>query len=84
MLVVATVQLGAVILAEASLSFLGVGTPPPTPSWGAMVSGSGRAYMREAPWVLLAPSIALSLSVLAFNFLGDGLRDILDPRLRQR
>ncbi len=84
MLIIATVQLGGVILAEASLSFLGVGTPPPTPSWGAMVSGSGRAYLQQAPWIVLSPGICITLAVLAFNFLGDGVRDLLDPRLRQR
>ena len=81
MLVIVTLQLGGVILAEAGLSFLGLGTPPPTPSWGAMVNGS-RTFIRDAPWMVLAPGLGLSLAVLAFNFLGDGIRDVADPRLR--
>lgn len=84
MLVVASVELGSVILLEASLSFLGAGTPPPTPSWGAMLSGSGRTFMQRAPWLALAPGLAISLAVLSFNFLGDSLRDLLDPRIRDR
>ena len=78
----ATVSLGAVILAEASLSFLGFGIPPPAPSWGGMLSGSGRTYMYTAPWMAIWPGVALSFVVFGFNMLGDGLRDVLDPRLR--
>ncbi len=78
----ATVSLGAVILAESSLSFLGFGIPPPAPSWGGMLSGSGRTYMLTAPWMAIWPGVALSLVVFGFNMLGDGLRDVLDPRLR--
>jgi peptide/nickel transport system permease protein len=70
------------ILAEPSLSFLGFGVPPPRPSWGAMLSGSGRTYMLQAPWMAIFPGIAISLAVFGFNMLGDALRDILDPRLR--
>lgn len=84
LLVVASIDLGAVILLEATLSFLGVGTPPPTPSWGAMLSGSGRTFMQRAPWLALAPGLAISLAVLSFNFLGDSLRDLIDPRIRDR
>ena len=74
--------MGMVILAEATLSFLGLGIPPPFPSWGGMLSGSGRQYMMVAPWMMLWPGIALSLVVFAFNMLADALRDLLDPRLR--
>ena len=72
----------AVIL-EASLSFLGVGTPPETPSWGNMMS-SGRTFIRNAPWILLCPGVMLGLTVLSINLLGDGLRDALDPRMAGR
>jgi peptide/nickel transport system permease protein len=81
-IVVATIGLGAIILAEAALSFLGYGVPPPHPSWGAMLSGSGRTYMYSAPWIAIWPGIAISLAVFGFNMLGDALRDVLDPRLR--
>ncbi len=81
-IVVATNQVGSVILAEASLSFLGVGVPPPTPSWGGMVS-DGRLYITTAWWVSAFPGAAIALTVLALVFLGDWLRDRLDPRLRQ-
>ena len=80
--VLATIGLGAAILAESALSFLGFGVPPPYPSWGAMLSGSGRTYMFRAPWMALWPGIAISLAVFGFNMLGDALRDVLDPRLR--
>jgi peptide/nickel transport system permease protein len=69
------------VLAEAGLSFLGLGTQPPTPSWGAMLS-AGREYLEMAPWLALAPGAAIFVTTLAFNLLGDGLRDALDPRLR--
>ena len=81
-LVVATIALGGVILAESALSFLGYGVPPPHPSWGAMLSGSGRTYMYKAPWMAIWPGVAISLVVFGFNMLGDALRDVLDPRLR--
>lgn len=80
--VVATNQVGTVILAEAGLSFLGVGVPPPTPSWGGMIS-DGRLYLTEAWWVSAFPGVAIGLTVTALVFLGDWLRDHLDPRLRQ-
>ena len=83
-MVVATLGLGTAILAEASLSFLGFGVPPPTPSWGGMLSGSGRTYMLKAPWMAIFPGVALSLAVFGFNMLGDALRDLLDPKLRGR
>ncbi|HTO10817.1 MAG TPA: ABC transporter permease [Candidatus Binatia bacterium] len=80
--VVATIALGGVILAESALSFLGYGVPPPHPSWGSMLSGSGRTYMYSAPWIAIWPGVAISLVVFGFNMLGDALRDVLDPRLR--
>jgi peptide/nickel transport system permease protein len=67
---------------EASLSFLGLGVPPPEPSWGGMLSGGARQYMFADPWMALWPGIALSLIVYAVNMFGDALRDLLDPRLR--
>jgi peptide/nickel transport system permease protein len=81
-IIVATIGLGGVILAESSLSFLGLGVPPPHPSWGAMLAGSGRSYMQRAPWMAVFPGLAISLAVFGFNMLGDALRDVLDPRLR--
>jgi peptide/nickel transport system permease protein len=81
-IIMATVQFGGAILAEASLSFLGYGVPPPTPTWGGMMSAEGRIYMNAAPWILIAPAVALSLVVFSVNMLGDALRDRLDPRLR--
>jgi peptide/nickel transport system permease protein len=80
--VLATIGLGAVILVESALSFLGFGVPPPYPSWGGMLSGSGRSFMYRAPWMALCPALAISLAVFGFNMLGDALRDVLDPRLR--
>jgi peptide/nickel transport system permease protein len=69
------------VLAEAALSFLGMGPPPPAPSWGNVIS-DGRDYLREAPWICLFPGIAISITVLGLNLLGDGLRDLLDPRMK--
>ena len=83
-LIVATAALGGAILQEASLSFLGVGVPPPHPSWGRMLAGIGRDYFLIAPWMSLAPGLAIVIVVLAFNLFGDALRDVLDPRLRGR
>jgi peptide/nickel transport system permease protein len=81
-LILATIGLGGVILAESALSFLGFGVPPPYPSWGGMLSGSGRTHMLRAPWMAIWPGVAISLAVFGFNMLGDALRDVLDPRLR--
>ncbi len=81
-IIMATISLGVFILAEASLSFLGYGVPPPFPTWGSMLSGSGLSYMQRAPWMAIWPGIALTVGVWAFNMLGDGMRDQLDPRLR--
>lgn len=83
-IIMATAALGGAILTEASLSFLGLGTPPPEPSWGAMLSGKTQSYITQAPWLGVFPGLAISLVVFAFNFLGDALRDLLDPRLRGR
>jgi peptide/nickel transport system permease protein len=81
-IILGTVNLGAIILTEAALSFLGFGVPPPRPSWGGMLSGAGLVHMLRAPWLALWPGVALSLAVFGANMLGDALRDLLDPRLR--
>lgn len=78
-LVYATLLMGGAILTAAALSFLGVGVAPPTPEWGAMIS-TARTYMRQAPHVILGPGVAIFLTILAFNVLGDALRDALDPK----
>lgn len=83
-IIIAATDLGGAILAEASLSFLGLGVPPPNPSWGGMLSGPHRTYMLSAPWMAVFPGIAISLAVLGWSLLGDSLRDIWDPRLRGR
>lgn len=82
-LIILTAQLGQAILVEASLSFLGVGTAEPTPSWGLMMSGAATRFVERAPWMVIFPGLAISLAVFAFNLLGDSLRDVLDPRLRR-
>jgi len=81
-LIIASVWLGNAIIIEASLSYLGLGTPPPTPTWGGMLSGEGRQNMEQSPWLAVFPGLAISVVVLSFNMFGDALRDILDPRLR--
>lgn len=80
--VISTVNLGFAILTEATLSFLGLGEPPPTPSWGQMLGGKGRDYFEVAPWMPIFPGLAITIAVLGFNLLGDALRDEWDPRLR--
>ncbi len=82
LVVLLTLQVGYVIIVEASLSFLGAGIPPPTPAWGSMIA-EGRDYITSAWWVSLFPGLAILLVVLAFNLFGDWLRDTLDPKLRQ-
>ncbi len=81
-IVLVTAQLGAAILTEASLSFLGLGVPEPHPSWGRMLSTSASEYARVAPWLVIAPGVVISFAVFGINLLGDALRDTLDPRLR--
>jgi peptide/nickel transport system permease protein len=81
LIVLTTIYLSTSILAEAALSFLGLGTQPPEPSWGSMLEAS-RAYMQQAPWLAISPGLAIMMVVLGFNFLGDGLRDVFDPQLR--
>ncbi|MGH2534838.1 MAG: ABC transporter permease [Thermomicrobiales bacterium] len=83
LIVMATVYLSSALLAEAGLSFLGLGTQPPEPSWGGMLN-IARTYMEITPWMAIFPGLAIMIVVLGFNFLGDGLRDVLDPRLRER
>ena len=80
-IILTTLRAGAVVLLEATLSFLGYGIPPPYPSWGRMLSFESRTYMYEAPWLAIWPGVFLSLTVFGWNMLGDALRDLLDPRL---
>lgn len=81
-LILASLGIGQAIIIESTLSFLGYGVPPPQPSWGAMLGGSSRPFMYQAPWLPLIPGFALAITVYAFNMIGDGLRDLLDPKLR--
>jgi len=81
-LILATTHLGVAIIIEAALGFLGVGIPPPTPTWGNMLSDSLNAGLVPPWWLVLFPGLAITITVLAFNLLGDGIRDLLDPRLR--
>src|SRR5262245_51138102 len=83
-IIILTAQLGGAILAEAALSYLGLGAAEPTPSWGLMLSGSALSYAEKAPWIAIFPGIAISLGVFGFNLFGDSLRDALDPKLRGR
>lgn len=83
-LIIATASLGSAIITEASLSFLGLGVPPPAPSWGRDLFGSAQKFAELAPWMPIMPGIAISLTVYGFNLFGDAIRDILDPRLRGR
>ena len=81
-IVLVTIHLGGAIVAEATLSFLGIGAPPDTPSWGNMLRGAAQNYVDVAPWLGVFPGLAISVVVFAWNLLGDALRDVLDPRLR--
>ena len=83
LIVLFTLNVPSAILTESSLSFLGLGIQPPDTSWGQMIN-MGRQYLYNAPWCSFAPCIAIMLIVLAFNFLGDGLRDVLDPHLQNQ
>lgn len=83
LIVMISVYLSSAILSEAALSFLGLGTQPPEPAWGGMLN-LARTYMEISPWMAIFPGLAIMIVVLGFNFLGDGLRDVLDPRLRER
>ena len=80
-IVLATISLGIAIIAEASLSFLGVGVPPDEASWGGMLTGAAQNYVEVAPWLGVFPGIAIAVVVFASNLLGDSLRDVMDPRL---
>jgi peptide/nickel transport system permease protein len=82
LVVLLSLQIGWVIIVEASLSFLGAGVPPPTPTWGSMIA-EGRDYIASAWWVSFFPGLAILVTVLAFNLFGDWLRDSLDPTMRQ-
>jgi peptide/nickel transport system permease protein len=82
LLVLVTTRMPGMMLAEAGLSFLGLGVPPPAPSWGGMLSGAAMNYMYVAPMLAIWPGLALSIVVYSTNMLGDALRDLLDPRLR--
>jgi peptide/nickel transport system permease protein len=77
-----TLRMGTIILTAAGLGFLGLGAPPPTPEWGAIVS-DGRSYLYQQWWISTFPGLAIAVVVLGFNFLGDGIRDILDPKIRR-
>ena len=81
-IVLFTTRLAAVILVEAALSFLGLGVPPPAPSWGGMLSVEGRSYMFQAPWLAIMPGLAITVVVFNINMFGDAMRDLLDPRMR--
>ena len=83
-LIIMSSMFGTAILTEAGLSFLGLGIEPPTPSWGGMLTGQAAQFLRTAPWMLVFPGVALSITVLGFAFAGDAMRDILDPRQRGR
>lgn len=82
-LIIATAGFGAAIVAEASLSFLGLGIPPPHPSWGGMLSGNVQQYAESAPHMIIWPGVFLSIAVFGFNLFGDAVRDVMDPRLRR-
>ena len=81
-IIIFSINIGGVIISEASLSFLGYGLPPEFPSWGGMLSWDGRRYMEMAPWLALWPGLCLTITVYSFNMFGDALRDLLDPRMR--
>ena len=81
-MVVASASLGGAIFAEAALSFLGLGVPPPNPSWGNMLNSASNEFLNPLWWMVVFPGMAITLTILAFNLFGDALRDHLDPKLR--
>ena len=81
-IILATIEIPLAITIEASLSFLGFGTPPPFPSWGRMLTWEARQHMLTAPWLGIAPGVALTLTIFGWNMFGDALRDLLDPTMR--
>jgi peptide/nickel transport system permease protein len=83
LIVVGSIGFSSAILSAAGLSFLGLGVQPPSPEWGSILA-SGRNYINRAPWILIFPGLAICLTVLAFNLIGDGLRDLTDPKARRR
>jgi ABC-type dipeptide/oligopeptide/nickel transport system permease subunit len=84
LIVIATLNLGSAIFAEAALSFLGLGIPPPAPSWGNMLGGVLAAAFKPSWWLVVFPGLAITISIMAANLVGDALRDFLDPKLRRR
>ena len=82
MIIIFSITVGGVIMAEASLSFLGFGLPIKVPSWGGLLSREGRVFMEQAPWLALWPGLCLTITVYCLNMFGDAMRDLLDPRLR--
>ena len=82
LIIIFSISVGGMIIAEASLSFLGFGLPPKIPSWGGLLSGGGRRYMEVAPWLALYPGLALTITIYSLNMFGDAMRDLIDPRLR--
>ena len=83
-IVIATLNLGGAIFAESALSFLGLGIPPPAPSWGNMLGGVLAASFRPSWWLVVFPGLAITISIMSANLVGDALRDFLDPKLRRR
>ena len=81
-IIIFSINIGGVMISEASLSFLGFGLPPTVPSWGGLLSREGREYMERAPWLAVWPGLCLTITVFSLNMFGDALRDLLDPRLR--
>ena len=84
LVVLVTLNVGGAIFAESALSFLGMGIPPPAPSWGNMLGGVITAFFKPPWWLVMYPGLAITLAIMASNILGDALRDFLDPKLRQR
>jgi peptide/nickel transport system permease protein len=81
-IIIVSITVGGVIIVEAALGFLGLSVPPPTATWGNMLNRGAQSYMEQAPWLALVPGLAIAITVFSINLFGDGLRDVLDPRLR--